>query len=439
MTVVQYINFSMEIWGCLMCGVVMLCLLLGSRPRDESDRLYLQMLLCNIGALAFDALALLFRGHPGLLCWWGVRLSNFLAFSSGYGLLASFNHYLTAYFNKRAAVSRKPLFLTCAVCGISVFLVVLTQFFPIFYTIDAQNVYHRASFFWLSHLAGLICIMLNAGMLIRYRSLLSRQERAVFWSYLILPAVALCVQIFMYGLVLANLADTITMVTIFIFLQAEQGRQAAEQKRLVAEQENLLMQSRVSIMLSQIQPHFLYNALQVIQNMCHGKAPEAEQATIQFSEFLRGNLDSLRADKPISFMKELHHTQNYLWLEQQRFGERLRVEYDIRAAEFQNPALTLQPIAENAVRHGVMKKECGGTVRISTSEEPDAFIVTVQDDGVGFDPAAPQAEDGRSHVGIKNVRGRLQAMCGGSLTLTSGSGSGTTVVLKIPKGGEAAK
>ena len=69
----------------------------------------------------------------------------------------------------------------------------------------------------------------------------------------------------------------------------------------------------------------------------------------------------------------------------------------------------------------------------------DAFIVTVQDDGVGFDPAAPQAEDGRSHVGIKNVRGRLQAMCGGSLTLTSGSGSGTTVALKIPKGDEAAK
>ena len=97
MAVVNYINLSMEVWGCIMCGVVMLCLMLGSRPRDESDGLFLNMLLCNIGALLFDALALLFRGHPGALCWWGVRLSNLLAFSSNYGLLASFNHYLTVY------------------------------------------------------------------------------------------------------------------------------------------------------------------------------------------------------------------------------------------------------------------------------------------------------------------------------------------------------
>lgn len=438
MTVVNYINLSMEVWGCIMCGVVMLCLMLGSRPRDESDGLYLNMLLCNIGALLFDALALLFRGHPGALCWWGVRLSNLLAFSSNYGLLASFNHYLTVYLGHRTTVSRKTLFITRLVCGTGVLLVLLTQFFPIFYTIDAQNVYHRASFFWLSHLVALVCIALNAGMLTSYRKYLSAQERAVFGSYLVLPVVAICVQIFIYGLVLVNLADTITMITIFVFLQAEQARQAAEQKQRFAEQENLLTQSRVSIMLSQIQPHFLYNALLVIQNMCHGKAPEAEEATIQFSEFLRGNLDSLQADKPISFAQELRHTQNYLWLEQQRFGSRLSVAYDIQTSEFRIPALTLQPIVENAVRYGVMKKECGGTVRISASDTADAYLVTVEDDGSGFDPFAPK-EDGRTHIGISNVRDRLRAMCGGSLCITSTPGRGTVVTIEIPKGSEAPK
>ena len=229
------------------------------------------------------------------------------------------------------------------------------------------------------------------------------------------------------------------MVIIFLFLQAEQGRRAAEQdrlvaeqKRLVAEKENLLMQSRVSIMLSQIQPHFLYNALSAIQYMCHGKAPEAEQATIQFAEFLRGNLDSLQADAPIPFRQELKHTQNYLWLEKQRFEDDLRVEYDIQAEDFNIPALTLQPIVENAVRYGVMKKEYGGTVHIASRETPDAFVVTVSDDGAGFDPYIPKA-DGRTHIGISNVGERLRIMCGGRLDITSTPGEGTVAKISVPK------
>jgi len=434
-TTIRYINLSMELWGCVMCGVVMLCLLLGSRPRDESDQLYLRMLLCNIGSLLFDALALLFRGHPGTFCWWGVRLSNFISFSSNYGLLASFNHYLTAYLGKRDRVSQKPLLATRILCLAGIGLVVLTQFFPILYIIDARNIYHRVGFFWLSHAIGIVCVAIDAGMLLAHRQQLSRQERAAFWSYIVLPALAICVQMFVYGLVFLGLADTITMITIFIILQSEQARLIAEQKRLMAEKENQLMQSRVAIMLSQIQPHFLYNALLAIQNMCHGKAPKAEQATIQFSEFLRGNLDSLQADKPIPFRQELSHTQNYLWLEKQRFEENLRVEYDIRAEDFRIPALTLQPIVENAVRYGVTKKEYGGTVRISSRETDDAFLVTVEDDGAGFDPYAPK-EDGRTHIGISNVGDRLRTLCGGSLTITSRLGEGTVAVISVPKEGQ---
>ena len=439
LTTINYINLSMEIWGCIMCGVVIQCLLFGSRPRGESDRLYLRMLFCNIGALLFDALALLFRGRPGVICWWGVRISNMLAFMSGYGLLATFSQYFTAYLGTRTAVSEKPLFFTRIVCGGSILLVILTQFIPVFYYIDAQNVYHRADFFWLSHVAALVCIVLNAGMLIRYRRVLGRQERAAFWSYLLLPAAALIIQIFLYGLVLANLANTVTLVIIFIFLQAEQGRQAAEKERLAAEQEkivaekeNQLIQSRIAIMLSQIQPHFLYNALAVIQDLCHGKAPEAEEATVQFSEFLRGNLDSLQADKPIPFKQELNHTQNYLWLEQRRFGDRLQVEYSIQTEDFRIPALTLQPIVENAVRYGVMKKECGGKVSISVRASEDAFLITVQDDGTGFDPYKPRS-DGRTHIGISNVGDRLRVMCGGSLDINTIPGYGTTAVISIPR------
>lgn len=200
--------------------------------------------------------------------------------------------------------------------------------------------------------------------------------------------------------------------------------------------ERELLDSQTKIMLSQIQPHFLYNALCVIQDLCHGTAPEAEKATVEFSEFLRSNLDSLRATAPIPFEAELKHTRNYLSLEQRRFGEDLKVIYDIETKNFSLPALTLEPIVENAVRYGVLQREEGGTVWISTREEPDAFRVTVRDDGVGFDVTVTK-QDGRSHIGIQNVRDRLEQMCGGSLVIVSTPGKGTVATIIVPKGRKA--
>ena len=197
-------------------------------------------------------------------------------------------------------------------------------------------------------------------------------------------------------------------------------------------QEKELADSRTKIMLSQIQPHFLYNALCVIQDLCHDRAPDAEEATIEFSEFLRSNLDSLGATAPIPFERELKHARNYLSLEQRRFGEDLNVVYDIETENFSMPALSLEPIVENAVRYGCMQREEGGTVWISTREEKTCFCVTVKDDGMGFDVMKPKA-DGRTHIGIVNVRDRMEQMCGGSLRITSVPGEGTTAEFRIPK------
>ena len=219
------------------------------------------------------------------------------------------------------------------------------------------------------------------------------------------------------------LAVQILFMTIYI-----------DRKRRLAQQERELSESRTAIMLSQIQPHFLYNTLTVIQEMCGEKAPEAAKTTVQFAEFLRGNLDSLTRKEPISFEQELHHTQVYLALEQKRFGSRLKVEYNIRTASFLMPALTLQPIAENAVQHGVSEKEEGGTVRISSYETGQAYVVTIEDDGVGFDTEA-EMDGRRAHIGMENVRSRLELLCGGTFAVESVPGEGTKATITIPKEG----
>lgn len=154
---------------------------------------------------------------------------------------------------------------------------------------------------------------------------------------------------------------------------------------------------------------------------------------MELTEFLRGNMESLTADKPISFSQELTHTKNYLALEQLRFPNKLHIVYDTQATLFRLPTLTLQPIVENAVRYGVTKRPEGGTVTIATRETDRAYIITVSDDGIGFDPELPH-DDGRTHIGINNVRDRLMSMCGGTITILSEPGIGTVATIEIPKG-----
>ncbi|MEG2105168.1 MAG: ATP-binding protein, partial [Oscillospiraceae bacterium] len=159
----------------------------------------------------------------------------------------------------------------------------------------------------------------------------------------------------------------------------------------------------------------------------------AKKVTAEFADYLRHNLDSLTQSKPVPFEDELQHTKVYLGIEQKRFEERLRVVYDIERADFCVPSLTMQPLVENAVKHGVVKRKNGGTVTISTREREDCYKIIITDDGVGFDINKPQA-DADTHIGIQNVRDRLWSMCGGTLAIESEIGKGTTATIKIPKG-----
>jgi hypothetical protein len=198
--------------------------------------------------------------------------------------------------------------------------------------------------------------------------------------------------------------------------------------------EKKLTESRISILLSQIQPHFLYNALAVISRLCDKDSAKAKKATISFSNYLRGNMNLLERTEPIPFQNELNHTICFLNLENAMYGEALNVIYDIQAQYFRLPALTMQPIVENAVKHGIGKKEGGGTVTISTKETEDNYLVIITDDGVGFEQEKT-CDDGQQHIGINNVRLRLSAQCGGSLEIESKPGAGTTATIIIPQKG----
>ena len=209
-------------------------------------------------------------------------------------------------------------------------------------------------------------------------------------------------------------------------LELQRSRLEAE-KNIVEAQ---LKESRVSIMLSQIQPHFIYNTLGTIERMCLKDPEKAFDLVRNFSLYLRGNFSELDSVTPIRFAEEMKHVEHYVNIEKVRFPD-MNIEYDVETTEFVLPALSVQPLVENAIKHGLMRLESGGTVWIRSYETPSHFCVEVKDDGVGFDTSLPIEE--KKHVGLRNIRGRLKAMVNGELTIESHIGVGTRAVISIPK------
>jgi len=193
---------------------------------------------------------------------------------------------------------------------------------------------------------------------------------------------------------------------------------------------------KTKVMLSQIKPHFVYNTLSSIAMLCTREPSKAKELTLDFSDYLRNNLDTIGRDKVTvcTFDEELEHIKTYLSIEAVRFGDRLKVEYDIRETSFSVPALSIQPIVENAVKHGICHKKGSGTVTISTDKTEDGYKITVKDDGVGFDRETALS-DGNVHIGIENIEKRI-SLFGRNINIESKIGVGTTVTVFIKESEE---
>ena len=207
-------------------------------------------------------------------------------------------------------------------------------------------------------------------------------------------------------------------------------------KRTVDELQKELENSRIKVMINQMQPHFLYNALSAIRTITLRSPQRAYDLLYDFTVHLRSSIKALSSDAPIPFSDELKNIKAYLNIEMMRFGDMLKVCYEIDCESFRVVPLTIQPLAENAARHGVYPKaEAGGTVTIRSYETFDAYVVEVEDDGVGFDVDKALAE-GNNSYGLKNVIFRLKSLMNAKINIQSTLGKGTLVKVTLPKEGE---
>ena len=325
----------------------------------------------------------------------------------------------------------KLLRVVLGLWAVYVVMLASAEFTGVFSYHASDNYYYRGPLYPLLLLPLVVILLLNLAGVVRRRAQLSRK---VFLSFLIaiLPMTAvLLVHLFIDVLPLVDIGFIVSALSMFIYIQSDQTERYIEKER-----ENARL--RTDIMLSQIQPHFLYNALGAIQELCDSDPKTAGAATAKFARYLQGNMRSLSESGAVAFDVELQHTKAYLELEKLRFMDKLIVRYDVTCTDFKLPTLTLQPITENAVRHGTRGKKGVGTVTVATREYPDRWEITVTDDGPGFDPEAPMLRnDGHAHIGIWNVRERLHSISGGDLRIESEIGKGTTATIILPKKKEA--
>ncbi|GAA3917519.1 sensor histidine kinase [Microbacterium invictum] len=200
-----------------------------------------------------------------------------------------------------------------------------------------------------------------------------------------------------------------------------------------------LAEAELRSLRAQISPHFIYNALTAIASFIHTDPTRARELVLEFADFTRYSFR--RQGEFTTVAEELRSIHSYLELERARFGDRLQVTLRMAPETLATviPFLSVQPLVENAVRHGLEPGEAGGTIRIASRDEATHTEITVEDDGVGMDPGALRtlltAADDGAHIGLRNVDTRLRQLYGadGGLVVETNTGAGTLVKMRIPK------
>ena len=317
--------------------------------------------------------------------------------------------------------SSRLLHTVRALWAIYLALVASAGFTDGFTHVTPDNQYYRGPLYPILLLPALAILLLNLAGAIRRRKQFSRKTFLGFLVALVPMTIALIVQLFADAFPLIDISYVLSALTMYGFVLSDQIEQDRRRQLEIANQ-------RASIMVLQMRPHFIYNTMTSIYCLCDQDPQLARQVVMDFTTYLRKNFTAVASPAPIPFSSELEHIRAYLAVEKALYEESLIVDYDTPHTRFRVPPLTLQPIVENAVKHG--RDPYAGPFRISirTRKTDSGSEIAVIDNGRGFD----SADDNGPHIALKNIQERLEIMCGGSLAIAPNDGGGTVVTVTIP-------
>lgn len=306
--------------------------------------------------------------------------------------------------------------------GINVLMHLSAFFTDIVFTIDEVGWRGGPLNFWCLLTSAVILVYILGIIIFHYKD---KQWKDIVFHVFWLSAVVLAVvadSVWNKRQWVDYLTISMVCVTVFSYLWFH--------NRFVKEYEaDIIEKQRMRLVLSQVQPHFIYNTLSSIRNI-EGNPDETKRAITEFANYIRGSLAALDGKERVPFSQEISFVKDYVALQQRRFPDHFVVKYDIQDEDFSIPPLTVQILVENAIKHGILVRYDPGTITIHSHSDAENHIVYVGDDGVGFDTETLEKND---RVGLRAVRNRLEYFLGGTVTVESEIGQGTTVTLTIPR------
>ena len=319
---------------------------------------------------------------------------------------------------------RSSRLLHAALCLWAIYFILLASgpFIGGFVPVAPESQFYREPLYPLMLLPMVAVLLLNLIGLIRRQSRLARKVFLGLLVALLPMTAALGANLFVDVVPVFDISVVVSALAMYGLVLSDQIERDMRQQQEIANQ-------RASITVLRMRPHFIYNTLMSIYSLCNIDPQKARQVTSDFTDYLRKNFNAVASDSPVTFSTELEHTHAYLAVEQAQYEDALIVDYDAEFTRFRLPPLTLQPLAENAVKHGMGPDTVPLHVSIRTRETDSDSEIIVEDDGPGFDPAI--ADD--PHTTLANIRQRLESMCDGRLDIAPREGGGTTVRITVPR------
>jgi len=409
-----HINIALDSLALVITFILLISCVKEFFHKNVRVRHFLFLLIAVIVALIADTVSWVGEGNLSLSNM--TVVANTVAACAGQIAILCFMGYLkeNLYESSRSAAFILKFFQV--LCILAILFSLGNAFFGYAFSINENGHWHQTEnvamgiVYLIFPILSFFAIVLMAAFARRSTKI----SRVAFVFYTLFPLAGIVLDYTVHGFSLTYVGLAVSSLIIYTSIYLKK-------QKLIEAQRNALM-------MSQINPHFIYNTLSTIASMCDISPSQAKYLTIDFSRYLRKNLSTMSSEELIPFEQELEHVECYLKIEKARFRERLNIIYSIGCRDFQIPPLSVQPIVENAVKHGITKKAEGGTLKITTYDTDTHYVIEIKDDGVGFD-----METAEMHVGLENVKSRIMAMCRGEVTVKSTVGIGTRVTMELPK------
>ena len=312
--------------------------------------------------------------------------------------------------------------IVAALLSVHIILTIIAQFTDIFYCVTADNEFIRGPLWWLWPTPFVLIMILNITGMFKRRNKLSKKRLIALLIYLLPMTAAIITHMFISVELFVIFGMALLAMIMFGLILSDNIEQYTRQQQEIARE-------RTHALMLQIRPHFVYNTLTSIYCMIEDNPAKAKEVTGEFTNYLRSNFTAIAQDTPIPFTKELEHSKAYLAVEQARFEGQIFYEFDTPVINFRLPALTLQPIVENAVKHGLDPELDLLHIYVKTRQTNSGIEIIIENDGPDFNPT----NDNKPHIALDNIRQRLEIMCNGTLDISPRNGGGTVVAVTIPQ------